>query len=138
MEVMPTALHKKWHWLPAGQPGHRFRNRYYQHQKSRSGRGIFSMVLRLLLSAGAAAVGFVLVFIPGPAIVFFLIAGALLAADWLPVARLLDWAEVRGRRIWKRAHALWRKLSLPARIGLVAAGATLSAAATFAFYHFMS
>jgi hypothetical protein len=38
-----------------------------------------------------------LVFIPGPAILFFLIAGALLAVQSLGVARALDWSELRGR-----------------------------------------
>jgi hypothetical protein len=42
-------------------------------------------------------VGVVLVFIPGPAILFFLIAGALLAVQSLGVARALDWSELRGR-----------------------------------------
>jgi hypothetical protein len=131
---MTVALPKKRHWLPAGPPGHRFRNRYHAHQRSRRGRGIAGMVGRFLLSAVAAAIGFVLVFIPGPAVLFFLISGALLAADWLPVARLLDWGEVRGRQLWDRARRLWSKLSRPARVAVVATVAAAGAAATYGFY----
>ncbi len=134
---MSTASHKKWHWLPSGQPGHRFRNRYYQHQRSRRGGGLGGKILRFILSAIAAVIGFILVFIPGPAVLFFLIAGALLAADWLPVARLLDWGEVHARRIWKRAHAWWRKRSVGSRITLVAIAALAGAAASYGIFQLM-
>jgi hypothetical protein len=96
-----------------------------------------AMILRFLLAAVAAAIGFVLVFIPGPAVLFFLIAGALLAADWLPVARLLDWGEVRGRRGWHRAERLWKKLSRPARVAVVTTAALAGAALTCGFYLMM-
>lgn len=128
---MPTALHKKWHWLPQGRPGERFRNRYHQHQRSNQ-RGLGGMILRFLLAGAAAAVGFVLVFIPGPAVVFFLIAGALLASDWLPVARLLDWGEVHVRRIWARARKLWDRLSTPVRVAVVIVAALAGAGLMFA------
>jgi hypothetical protein len=48
------------------------------------------------------AVGVVLVFIPGPAVVFFALTGALLATQSSWVARKLDAAEVSGRRLFKR------------------------------------
>jgi hypothetical protein len=134
---MTTALPKKWHWLPTGQPGHRFRNRYYQHQKSRGVRRFAAMIFRIILSALAAVVGFILVFIPGPAVVFFLISGALLAADWLAVARLLDWGEVHARRIWKRVPGRWRQASPAARIALVAGTALMGAAASYGFFRLM-
>jgi hypothetical protein len=134
---MPTALHKKWHVLPAGPPGRRFRNRYYQHQKSLRGHGLGPMILRFVLALVAAVIGFILVFIPGPAIVFFLISGALLAADWLPVARLLDWSEVRARRLWKRGHAKWVTFSKPVQIALAVTCVVSGAAATYWFYRLM-
>jgi hypothetical protein len=131
---MSTALQTKWHRLPIGRPGHRFRNHYYQHQQSRRGRGLGPIILRFFLAALAAVVGFVLVFLPGPAIVFFLISGALLAKDWLPVARLLDWGEVRVRRAWRRMHAFWVKLSVRARIALGAGAVLLCAAGAYGLY----
>jgi hypothetical protein len=119
--------------LPAGRPGERFRNRYHQHQKSKN-RGLGPMILRFILAGLSLAIGFVLVFIPGPAVVFFLIAGALLAADWLPVARLLDWGEVHVRRIWARVKKIWDRLSKPARVALAILGALIGAATSYGFY----
>ena len=130
---MPTALHRKWHLLPSGRPGERFRNRYHQHQQSKN-RGLGGMILRFLLAGLALVVGFILVFIPGPAVLFFLIAGALLASDWLPVARLLDWGEVHVRRIWARVRQIWDRLSIPARVAIVVTGALLGAATSYGFY----
>lgn len=133
---MPTALHKKWNLLPTGQPGHRFRKRYHEQQKSQN-RGLLPMILRFLLAGVCGVIGFILVFIPGPAIVFFLIAGALLASDWLPVARLLDWGEVHVRRVWARVKKAWDKLPTAARVALLALGALLGAATTYGFYLLM-
>src|SRR3954468_6902808 len=43
--AMPAAPFKKWRVLPAGPPGRRFRNRYYQHQKSARGHGLAARIL---------------------------------------------------------------------------------------------
>lgn len=131
---MPTTFHRKWHLLPAGRPGERFRSRYHEHQRSRRGRGLGAMVLRFVLAGVCVAIGFILVFIPGPAVVFFLIAGALLATDWLAVARLLDWGEVRARRIWTRLRGWWKKMSTPGRVALVLGAVILGAAASYGSY----
>lgn len=133
---MPVTLHKKWHLVPEGRPGERFRARYHQHQRSKQ-RGLGPMILRFILAGLSAAVGFVLVFIPGPAVLFFLIAGALLASDWLFVARLLDWGEVRIRRLWVRLKKFWNGLSLPARVALILAVALLGAGAALGLYLFV-
>ena len=132
---MILAAHRKTtHWLPAGPPGRRFRNHYYANQRTRRRGRILAMVLRFFLSTVAAAIGFVLVFLPGPAIVFFVLAGALLAADWLPVARVLDWAEVRARWRWHCIKRLWRRLSRPTRVALGIATATAGVAAGCGVY----
>lgn len=134
---MPTALRRKWLHLPAGRPGERFRNRYHQHHRS-GHRGLAGMIVRFLLAGVCTVIGFILVFIPGPAIVFFLLAGALLATDWLPVAKLLDWGEVRARRIWKRLAAFWDRRSTAARVALAAAALLVGAAAALGFYLLMA
>lgn len=95
------------------------------------------MVLRIILAAVAAVIGFILVFLPGPAFVFFLIAGALLASDWLPVARTLDWAELHGRRAAKRAQARWRKFSTSARLALVTGALLAAGGASYVAFQFI-
>jgi hypothetical protein len=130
---MPTAFHKM---LPAGRPGERFRNRYHQHRKSKQ-RGLGGMVVRFILAAVCLVIGFVLVFIPGPAVVFFLIAGALLATDWLPIARFLDWGEVHARRLGKHAKKIWARMAMPARVALVTVAVLGGAAMSLGVYQLM-
>lgn len=82
----------------------------------------------------AIAIGLVLAVIPGPAVLFFLVAGILLASEWLWVARLLDWLEVRLRRVAQAARRGWRRLPRYGRVVLIAAAATASAASTWGLY----
>lgn len=84
-------------------------------------------------------VGLFLTVLPGPAILFFFIAGGLMASESLCVARLLDWGEVRLRRGWDWVQPRWHRLSWPAKSGLIglvaAAGAGMACAA---YARFMS
>ncbi len=127
----------QWKESLRGTPGHRFRDRYHQHQRSRNGRNWLRRLVRFVLAAVAFAIGVVLAFIPGPAILFFLIAGGLLATDWLWVARLLDWGEVKLRHAWQGARRVWQRLPVAGRFALLAAAAGLSAASTYGVYRLM-
>lgn len=91
--------------------GERFK---HAHQRARrhpisSGWG---RLLCFALALVSAAIGVVLVFIPGPAFVFFILTGALLATQWWKMACWLDQAEVAIRRSWAR---LKKKRSASAR-----------------------
>src|SRR6185312_109830 len=97
---MTNPLKKQWQSLKRGKPGHRFRSRYDAGRKARKDAGFGFKLLRLLrlvIALAAVAIGIVLVFIPEPAILFFLLAGSLLAAESLTIARFLDWTEVKLR-----------------------------------------
>lgn len=63
--------------------------------------------LRLLLIPLFTAIGLVLTFIPGPAILFFLLAAGLLSAQSRWMARELDHAELKLRGGWS-AFRSWR------------------------------
>lgn len=97
--------------MKADRAGERFK---HAHQRARqhpitSGWGrllCFALVLVCL------AIGVVLVFIPGPAFVFFILAGALLATQWWKMACWLDQAEVAMRKLYVR---LKKKRSTSAR-----------------------
>lgn len=91
----------------------------------------------MILAMLAAAVGVVLMFIPGPAIVFFFLAGALLASDWLWMARLLDWSEVKLRSLGRRATQIWRGMSFGTRAAVIAAAGCLSVLTTYSAYRLM-
>ena len=86
-----TALWKK---LKVLEPGERFQT-LYREQRSKP------LAMKVLFFAAAIAcfaAGVVFAFIPGPAIVFFALSGALLATHFLWVARALDASEVWARK----------------------------------------
>ena len=90
------------------EPGLRFQTLYRRHRQSEAGKSPIRRVLYVLAGVVALAVGVVLAFIPGPAILFFLIAGGLFAVQSLWVAQALDWAELRARAA---ANAVRKRLS---------------------------
>lgn len=91
---MTGKARRSWNALRSDPPGQRFR-RHYERRQQEADRSGDSR--RYLVASGLILVGIVLIFIPGPAVVFFALAGALLAEVSLPAARTLDWAESRVR-----------------------------------------
>lgn len=89
-------------------PGERF---VAQHERAKR-NGLASGAGRVVcvgLAIVAIAIGVVLVFIPGPAFVFFLLAGALLASQWRRLAEWMDAAELKLREGWRALRRKWRK-----------------------------
>jgi hypothetical protein len=86
----------------------------------------------------ALAIGILLAVIPGPAIPFFFVAGALLASEFRFAARFMDWLELRLRAVlgWARRH--WRRLPGWARVFLVLAGASASAGSAWLLHRWWS
>jgi hypothetical protein len=108
--------------LPAGR---RFETFYkWEREQNRKGSAVRAPLLwaAALLSA---AVGVVLVFIPGPAVLFFAIAGAIIAMQSRRSARALDWTEVKIRAAARRVHRWWRYLSKLEKIATIAGIAML-------------
>jgi len=97
---------RSWRLFLNTRPGDRFQVRYYRRQQSAPGR--LSMVFNLV--AGSVLVIFSTFFgwAPGPGLLTFLLGLALIGGEFLPVARLLDWAEVRLRKLAHFAAVLWR------------------------------
>jgi hypothetical protein len=121
---MFTWMRKEWRAIRDAEPGERF-EKHYRRTHDVPGARKYA-VLYWLGALVAFAIGVVLVFIPGPAILFFLIAAALVATQALWLARRLDRAEVALRR-WGRAFkAWWRRRALLQKVAL-GAGAALVA-----------
>ncbi len=121
---MSDSLKRQWETLKDGRPGQRFQARYEAAQKAREGR--MTRIFRIIVALGAVLIGIVLIFIPGPAILFFLVAAGLMAAESLTVARLLDRIDVRTELAWKWIKLHWKKLHVVGKIvlsGLVLIGA---------------
>jgi hypothetical protein len=87
-------LRKAWTELRASQPGERFQDAYHRQKRADQGRSAAARWLRPMLALLSFAIGVVLAFIPGPAVVFFALSATLLATQSLRVARILDRTEV--------------------------------------------
>jgi hypothetical protein len=83
------------HW-PSGERFVRLHNRHRSHNT------LWTRVLGWAAASLCCAVGFVLVFMPGPGFVFFGIAGGLLAMQSHWVAQRLDALE-----LWLRSVRAW-------------------------------
>ncbi|MBA4138294.1 MAG: hypothetical protein C0518_13360 [Opitutus sp.] len=127
-------LQKQWEQLKTSRPGHRFRDRYDRSRKSHNGPKFFWRIVRIAAAVALIGLGAVFMFIPGPAILFYFFAGALLATDSLPMAKLLDWTEVQARKIGSKARRFWRKLTPGGRIAVATLGLCLSVTGTLLFY----
>jgi hypothetical protein len=102
---MFSALRQQWQKLKDLPPGKRFQTFHDEQQK----KGVWVKVGYAALSLVLFALGVVFAFIPGPAVVFFALCAAALAAQSAWIARLLDRGEVKGRRLARQARAAWRR-----------------------------
>lgn len=110
---MTSTLKREWSALKRGRPGHRFQTRFESAKKARKTADLAHQagrLVRLVMALAMIAIGVVLVFIPGPAILFFFVGGGLLASESRLIARFLDWSEVRGRALWNWSKRHWKAL----------------------------
>lgn len=91
-----------WHEFRSRPPGVRFRGTHREY--ARHCRG-WVKVLLLVAAVISFAIGVVLAFIPGPAVVFFAITCAICALLSGAVARLFDRTELKLRRLIRRYRA---------------------------------
>jgi hypothetical protein len=124
----------EWRMLRRGIPGRRFQDRYEAGHHTRNRRSIVGRVIRMVIAVAFVAIGVVLMFIPGPAILFFLIAGGLLAAESRRVARGLDWSEVKLRKLASWLKARWQKLPLAGKIVVAVVLLAISAGGLYVGY----
>lgn len=90
---------KHWYELRTTRAGRRFQAFYASHATHRVG---WARCLTIGAAVVSFAIGVVLAFIPGPAVVFFALTAALLSTQSRWLAAKLDRSELVG-------HALWRK-----------------------------
>ena len=112
-------LREHWSELKAGQPGHRFQDRFERTRDEEKKHGAWHRLAFSTAGVACLAIGAVLSVIPGPAIPFFVLGGWLLASESRLVAGFLDWSEVRGRKILTWAGKHWRRLPTAVRILLI-------------------
>jgi hypothetical protein len=81
-------------------PGRRFQERY--RRKASTGRGRMARWAVILAGIGLTVVGTFFLAVPGPGIPILAVGLALVAQESASTARLLDRAEIRIRRRWRR------------------------------------
>lgn len=101
---MFESARNKWEQLKRSEPGHRFED-FHRSQPARAG---WRRVLYLALAVLLFAAGIVFAFIPGPAVLFFALCGAVLAQQSLWVAKHLDQFELWLRHLGERVQQWWR------------------------------
>ena len=121
-------IREHWHQFKASKPGYRFQHRYYRGRQSGPGRFGFRRILNIVVGSVLVIVSAFFGWAPGPGIVTFLIGLGLIAGELLFVARFLDWAEVKMRKlahpvidVWKRSSPVVKALIVLAILASVAA-----------------
>src|SRR5215216_5431766 len=109
---MGSTLLNEWKALRRARPGRRFQDRYEASRGESHKVTIVGRIVRWALALVAVAIGIVLVFIPGPAFVFFILAGGLLASESRHVARACDWTELKVRAFARWVLRAWRRSPL--------------------------
>lgn len=98
---------QRWKRFKQAVPGQRFQQYFKRRQQAHPGAmwrlffvgiGILVMVAGLLLLA-----------VPGPGIVVFIVGATLLARESLTAARILDWSELRLRSLACKCIKWWRR-----------------------------
>ena len=79
-------------------------------------------------------VGVALIFLPGPAFLVLPVGAGLLADEWLVLAKLLDFAEVKTRRWIVAARRLWQRMSVLWRGALILLGTLATASAGYVVF----
>jgi hypothetical protein len=130
---MIVRMKQSWRRFRSSKPGNRFQDRYRRRQESEHGwkdpRRLFYVVGGLILAVGSLAFGI----LPGPGMLTFFLGVGMIAGEFGPVARLLDWAEVRARELGRWVGGIWRS-SVAGKVLVVLVGAICFAVVLWVAY----
>jgi len=93
-------LRRRWQKIKAIPAGKRFQERYYRRQNKRQQRSQLKKIVTMLFGVVIILVGMFLWFVPGPGWLTIFVGAAIIAGESLTVARLLDWVEVKLRKVF--------------------------------------
>jgi hypothetical protein len=100
-------VRREWKDLRADRAGQRFRHHHERlHRPEYQKLRIIALFVGPILAAG----GLVMLFIPGPGLLFIVFGLALLGGQSRKLARLLDRGEPPVRRTLRRVRERWNKL----------------------------
>ena len=106
-----------WRRFEAGNLGQRFQQEF--RRRHSAGRSPIQKALLIVGGLLLMAAGFLLLFIPGPGLVFLFVGGFLIAQQSLVAARVLDWSETRLRKLLAWSLRAWHRSSVPLKLLVV-------------------
>jgi hypothetical protein len=107
--MAPSSWFKRfWTHVKEGRPGHRFQDHYHHAREAHGRSAMWKRALKIVGGVLALLIGLVEIVFPGPAFVFIIVGGAMLATESLRIARIMDWCELRVRRLWTYLRRRWR------------------------------
>lgn len=110
---------RQWRTFRRGRPGERFQKRYESSRRARKQQSLGRRLIQPLAALVMLAIGVVLTFIPGPAVVFYFAGAGLLAGESLWLARTLDWSELRLREAYRWSSHWWHRASMVGKSAVV-------------------
>ena len=90
---------------------------------------IFLIVLGAIIAIGSL----VTAPLPGPGWATVFLGLMILAGEFLPAARLLDWLELRLRELWRSIQRVWHSSAL-GKVAVVVAAVILAATVLYTAY----
>jgi uncharacterized protein (TIGR02611 family) len=105
---MLKRLKRYWSSLKEGRPGARFQEQYEHERRKQKGR--VGRVLRIAAGVLLVPVGLFFLAVPGPGLIIIGLGAVLIAREFHFAAIVLDWLEVRGRKVFKWAKQRWQRL----------------------------
>jgi Putative transmembrane protein (PGPGW) len=99
---------RSWRLFTSSKPGDRFQVRYYYHRQSRHGRSSLSRIFNIVVGSVLVVFSVFFGWAPGPGTLTLVIGLSMLGSEFLAVARFLDWAEVRLRKLAHLVGSVWR------------------------------
>jgi uncharacterized protein (TIGR02611 family) len=130
-------LKEDWRNFKRGKPGRRFKDRYYLSQRRNRGRFTFWRVFNIGVGSGIALGGLLMVIAPGPGWLAIFLGLGMLGGELLPVARFLDWIEVRLRKLVRWVREAWNNTPAVGKALILLAILTVVAASVYGAYHFL-
>ena len=131
---MIERVKESWWSFKGSEPGRRFQDRYRHRRRVSSGR--FGLGTVLYIGGGVAIMAGGIVAVPGlgPGWLIFFLGLGLIAGEFLPFARFMDWTGVRLRRFARWAIGRWTRSSPAARASIALAILICAAVLGYASY----
>src|SRR5215210_697971 len=131
---MIERVKKSWRQFASSRPGRRFRDRYHRHQSSRRGRfdpvRLFYITGGVVLVVVSALFGWLPVLGWGTVVLGL----GMIAGELYPVARLMDWLEVRATRLFAPVGKAFMRLPAWAQLSISLTVAVSTFALVYVLY----